>query len=158
MAYKPNRNKSKDNPYTLDYVEENSIYIVAFKDINNNLHQIEVSEEVFKAFDKFELDDISQIHKYRKHIEHLEISDELLLHRALNKPTMLEEQVEKKILYEDLKNAINELPPVQRRRLKKYFFENMTMSEIATQEGYSKVAVKHSIDDEIENLKKNLKI
>ena len=22
MAYKPSRNKSKDNPYTLDYIEE----------------------------------------------------------------------------------------------------------------------------------------
>lgn len=158
MAYKPNRNKSNDNPYTLDYIEESNIYIVAFKDINNTFHQIEVSEEVFKAFDKFELDDISQIHKYRKHIEHLEISDELLLHRALNKPKMLEEKISEKILYEDLRKAINELPNIQKRRLKKYYFDNKTFEEIAEEEKCTKRAIKFSIDIAIEKISKKFKI
>jgi len=146
MAYKPSRNKSKDNPYTLDYIEEKDIYIVAFKDINNILHEIEVSKEVFNAFDRFELEDISQIHKYRKHIEHLEISDELLLHRALNKPKMLEEQIEKKILYEDLRKAINKLPSIQKRRLKKYYFDNKSEYQIAKEEGTTQQSVHIGLD------------
>ncbi len=52
--------------------------MVEFKDYICTVHKIEVAESVYKAFDSFELEDISQIHKYRRHIEHLELTDELL--------------------------------------------------------------------------------
>ena len=66
----PKRNKSKDNPYTLGFDEEKQMYTVEFMDNKRIIHKVEISEEVYKAFDKFELEDISQIHKYRSHIEH----------------------------------------------------------------------------------------
>lgn len=62
------RNKSKDNPYTLFYDKTQEIYQVEFVDNLNKLHVIQITEEIYKAFDKFELEDISQIHKFRKHI------------------------------------------------------------------------------------------
>lgn len=96
MAKMPIRNKSKDNPYTLDYDEEKNAYIVEFKDISNQFHKVEVSEKVFKAFDKFELEDISQIHKYRKHIEHSEVYEETLMHRAINRLFLLKKNWKKK--------------------------------------------------------------
>lgn len=157
MATMPKRRKSKDNPYVLNYNEKEHSYIVSFKDNKNNVHKVEVSEKVFGAFDKFELEDISQMHEYERHIEHNEVFEYTLNNRAVDKPVGIEEQVENKFIAEELLLAINKLPEVQKRRLKKYFFENMTMIEIAKQEGCSKVAVKHSIDDGIENLKKNLK-
>ena len=43
MAKMPIRNKSKDNPYTLDYDENNNKYTVEFKDINNQYHKVEVA-------------------------------------------------------------------------------------------------------------------
>ena len=157
MATMPKRRKDKDNPYTLNYDENKDSYIVSFKDNKNNIHKVEVSDKVFSAFDKFELEDISQMHEYERHIEHNEVFEYTLNSRAVDKPVGIEEQVEKKFVAEELRLAINKLPEVQKRRLKKYFFENMTMVEIAKQEECSKVAVKHSIDDGIENLKKNLK-
>lgn len=157
MATMPKRRKDKDNPYTLNYDENKHSYIVSFKDNKNIIHKVEVSEKVFGVFDKFELEDISQMHEYERHIEHNEIFEYTLNNRAVDKPVGIEEQVENKFIAEELRLAINKLPEVQKRRLKKYFFENMTMVEIAKQEGCSKVAVKHSIDDGIENLKKNLK-
>ena len=78
------RNKSKDNPYTLSYNETTSSYVVEFKDNKNIIQKVEISDEVYQAFDKFELEDISQIHKYRKHIEHNEVYEENLYHRAIN--------------------------------------------------------------------------
>ena len=157
MATMPKRRKSKDNPYILNYDEKEQSYIVSFKDNKNNIHKVEVSEKVFGAFDKFELEDISQMHEYERHIEHSEVFEYTLNNRAVDKPVGIEEQVENKLIAEELRLAINKLPEVQKRRLKKYFFENMTMVEIAKQEKCSKVAVKHSIDDGLENLKKNLK-
>lgn len=151
-----NRNKDKYNPYTLD-VDKNNTYIVEFKDVNNIIHKVEVSEKVYKAFDKFELEDISQIHKIRKHIERNEVYEETLFHKSIELSISVEEQVESKILHEELKDAINELKDVQKRRIKKYFFENKTYEEIANEEKCSKVAVKYSIDIAIKNISKKIK-
>ena len=118
MAKMPIRNKSKDNPYTLGFDEEKNIYTVEFKDNKNILHKVEISEKVYKAFDKFELEDISQIHKVRSHIEHSEMFEETLNTRILYKPISIEEEVENKVLLDDLKKAINHLTDVQKRRLK----------------------------------------
>ena len=151
-----NRNKDKYNPYTLD-VDKNNTYIVEFKDVNNIIHKVAVSEKVYEAFDKFELEDISQIHKIRKHIERNEVYEETLFHKSIDVSISVEEQVESKILHEELKDAINELNDVQRRRIKKYFFENKTYEEIASEENCSKVAVKYSIDIAIKNISKKIK-
>ena len=118
MAKMPIRNKSKDNPYTLGFDEEKNIYTFEFKDNKNILHKVEISEKVYKAFDKFELEDISQIHKVRSHIEHSEVFEETLNTRMLYKPISIEEEVENKVLLDDLKKAINHLTDVQKRRLK----------------------------------------
>ena len=118
MAKMPIRNKSKDNPYTLGFDEEKNIYTVEFKDNKNILHKVEISEKVYKAIDKFELEDISQIHKVRSHIEHSEVFEETLNTRMLYKPISIEEEVENKVLLDDLKKAINHLTDVQKRRLK----------------------------------------
>ena len=99
MVYKPKRRKSKDNPYTLDFNELEEIYIVSFKDNKNVIHKVTVSDKVFNVFDRFELEDISQMHEYERHIEHSEVYEETLNKRILNKPISLEEEVEKKILH-----------------------------------------------------------
>ena len=157
MATMPIRNKSKDNPYTLGFDEEKNTYTVEFKDNKNILHKVEISEKVYKAFDKFELEDISQIHKVRSHIEHSEIFEETLNSRMLYKPISIEEEVEDKILYDELKEAINHLTDVQKRRLKLYYFEDKTLREIAELEQCSIASAKESIDSAINKLKKILK-
>ena len=119
MAKMPNRNKSKDNPYTLGFDEVKQTYTVEFVDNKRIIHKVDISEEIYQAFDKFELEDISQIHKYRSHIEHSEIYEETLNSRMVDKPIAIEDEVEEKLLFEDLKKVINELPDVQKRRIKK---------------------------------------
>ena len=59
----PIRNKSKDNPYTLKFNDVKNTYVVEFKDNKNILHNIEISDKVYEAFNQFELDDVAQIHK-----------------------------------------------------------------------------------------------
>lgn len=157
MAKLPIRNKSEDNPYTLGYDENKQVYTVEFKDSKRILHKVEISEKVYKAFDKFELEDVSQIHKYQRHIEHSEVYEETLNTKAVDKPMGVDEIVENKIMSEDLKNAINSLPETQKRRIKKYFFEDKTYEEIALEENCTKMAIKFSIDSGLEKISKKLK-
>lgn len=157
MAKLPIRNKSKDNPYKLDFDEDKNVYTVEFIDNKKVIHKVEITEKVYQAFDRFELEDISQIHKFRKHIEHSVLYEETLEHRMIDKPTTIEDEVEEKILIKDIKNIIDSLPDIQKRRLKKYFFEDMTYEEIAHEEACTKRAVKFSIDIALEKISKNLK-
>jgi len=155
MANMPKRKKSKDNPYTLGY-DDSSNYFIFFKDIQNRIHKVEVSEKVFDAFDNFELEDISQMHRFERHIEHSEIYEDNLIHRALDKPVLLEDEVEKRFLYKRLKDAINELSDTQRKRIIKYYFENKNIIEIAKEEITTFQAVSKSLNNALIKIKKFL--
>lgn len=153
MTNNPKRKKAKDNPYILDYYNE----VVMFKDNKGIIQEIKVTTEVFNLFNNFELEDISQMHEYERHIEHSEVYEETLYSRANIQSESVEEQIEKKVLSEKLKETINELPEIQKRRIKKYYFEDKTYEEIANEENCSKVAVKYSIDGAIEKISKKFK-
>lgn len=160
MVNRPKRRKDKDNPYSLNFKENN--YVVSFKTVKNEYKEVKVSEEVFKAFDKFELEDISQLHKVDKHIDmrvidNTEYMDIILFNNAVNDEISIEEQIENKILQEELKKAILELSEVQKRRVIKYYFENKTLQKIAEEEGCSIASVKESLDSSINKLRKKLK-
>lgn len=151
------RNKDKYNPYTLEVDEVNDIYTVVFKDSNRVEQRVIVNKEVYDAFDKFELEDISQIHKIRKHIEHNEVYEETLFHRANISTTSVEKEIEQKMLYEELKLALNILTKTQKRRILLHFFEDKTFTEIALLEHCDESSVRESIYAGIKKIKKNLK-
>lgn len=157
MGERPKRRKYKDNPYTLNYCEERNIYIVVFKDVRGHLQKVEVSREVYQAFDRFELDDIKELNEYDRHIEHSEVFENNLTERAMDKPMLVDEVVENQIINEELKEAIQNLPEIQRNRLKKYYFDDMSYEEIAREEHCSKVAIKYSIDIALEKISKKFK-
>ncbi len=58
MADRPKRRKHRDNPYTLSYLDEKNIYIISFKDGRGIIQKVEGSEEIYKTFVRFELDDL----------------------------------------------------------------------------------------------------
>ncbi len=157
MVKIPVRNKSKDNPYTLGYDEEKNVYTVEFSDNKNIVHKVEITDKIYGAFDKFELEDVSQIHKYSKYMEHSEIFEDTLNKRAMDKQLSVEEIVEHKMDIDDLKLAIDKLTDVQKRRLKMYYFEDMPLKDIAEKEGCSIKNVHKSIEQAKENIKKSLK-
>ena len=143
------------------FINDNLIYIITF--IDNNIEKnIEVSKEIFNTFDSFELEDISQLHKVDKYIDDRNIDGsefmEIVLynHNKFNEKN-IEEMIEEKMRNEELYKAISELPEVQKRRIKKYFFEDLTLQEIADIEGCSVKNVYKSIELAKEKLKNLLK-
>lgn len=157
MAERPKRRKYRDNPYILNYCEEKKLYIVTFKDVTGKINKIEVQEEVYKALDRFELDDIKEMNEYDRHIEHSEIYEDNLCARAMDKPTGLEDYIIQKSTFEDLKKAIDLLPEVQKRRIKLYYFNELNLEQIAQIEHTSFQMISKSIKQAINNLKKILK-
>lgn len=157
MAERPKRRKYRDNPYTLNYIEEKNIYMVSFKDIKGHLQKVEISEEVYKAFDKFELDDIKELNEYDRHIEHSEIFENNLEIRAKDKPMSLEDEIIRRSTFDELKKAINKLPDIQRRRIVKYYFEDKTQQQIAEEEMVDIRAIQYSLNIALKKLKEILK-
>lgn len=157
MAERPKRRKYRDNPYTLKYIEEKNIYIVSFKDIKGHFQEVEVSKEIYKAFDLFELQDIKELNEYDRHIEHSEIFENNLEARAKDKPLSLEDEVIRKSTFDELKKAIELLPTVQKSRIKKYYFEDKSEVDIAKEEKVSQKNVSKSLSVAIKNLKEILK-
>lgn len=84
--------------------------------------------------------------------------EESLNARSIHKPISVEEEVESKIIFEELKLAINQLSTIQKRRIKMYYFEDMTLEEIAKIEGATHQAISKSINKGIDEIKKIMKI
>ena len=157
MDRHPKRRKSKDNPYILE--SNDNKYIIKFKDTRNNLCELAISENLYQAFNRFELEDISQLHKYERHIEHSLIYEEQLYNRSFKKPIDLETFIIDKILIEKINDIINySLSKTQQLRLKLYFFENRTLDDIAKIEGTTHQAISKSIKNSLEKIKKLVKI
>lgn len=154
MVNRPKRRKSKDNPYTLIYNEIKNTYSVMFKDGENNTHLVEIKKEIFDAMDRFELDDLSEMNEYDNHIEHSELCEFTLERRRLHKSESLEDLIIKKIANEVLYDSINKLNKKDRMRVIMYYFNDMTLQEIAKLENISHQAVSKSIKKSLIELKR----
>lgn len=123
MDKRPNRRKDKYNPYTL--CSEKGRYYVYFVDVNNRIQMVEVSKRVFETFNIFELQDISQMNEYDRHLEHSEVYEKTLNKNNVAVSQSLEENFENVLITENLHMAISDLSEIQKRRLKKYYFGTM---------------------------------
>lgn len=154
MDKRPKRRKADDNPYILSCYTEKGKYFVSFKDINKKYHNIEISYELFNVFDQIELEDISQMHYFERHIEHSELTEATLYKRTnfvqLDSYDVFLKKIEKKNLY----SLIKQLPKKQRERIIQIYFEGKTTKEIAENEGVSMRVVQQSVKSGLEKLKK----
>ena len=151
----PKRRKDKYNPYKI--CENNGRYYLSFKDGQGVRHDMEIEKELFDMFNSFELDDLSILNEWDRHIEHFEQTEQSLNRRASNKAESVEEVVLHNIECEELYRAIAALTETQQRRLTLYYFRGLTYKRIAEMEGCSVSAVRGSISAAIENIKKILK-
>ena len=116
MDKRPKRRKDKYNPYTLH--TEKRKYYVLFIDVNNHIQKVEVSKKIFDSFNKFELEDISHMNEYDRHLEHSEVDENTLYQKSVSSEQPLEEYFDKAQDAENLHMAISKLSDVQKRRLK----------------------------------------
>lgn len=150
----PKRRKDKYNPYKI--CENNGRYYMSFKDRQGVRHEMEIQKDLFDMLNRFELDDLSILNEWDRHIEHFEQTEQSLNRRACAKAESVEEIVLRNIEYEQLHQAIATLTETQQRRLTLYYFRGLTYKRIAEMEGCSVSAVGDSISAAMENIKKIL--
>ena len=150
----PKRRKDKYNPYTI--CENNGRYYLSFKDGQGVRHEMEIEKDLFDMLNLFELDDLSILNEWDRHIEHFEQTEQSLNRRACYKTELVEDTVLRNIEYEQLHQSISMLTETQQRRLKLYYFRELTYKRIAEMERCSTSAVVSSISAAIENIRKIL--
>mgnify|MGYP000089953878 FL=1 len=148
---RPKRRKDKYNHYTL--TEKEDKYFLSFKDGQGVLQELQITKELFEVLNRFELDDLSILNEWDRHIEHFEQTEQALNRRASFKAESVEETVLRNMEYERLHRAISELPETQRRRLTLYYFQGLTYEQIAEMEGCTIMPVKRSIDSALKKIK-----
>lgn len=156
MLEKTKRRKDTYNPYQLYVSTDKKKFFIRFKDGENTIKYIEINDTIYYEFNKFELDDKSQMNKYDRHIEHSQVTEITLNKRAIQQEISVEETVMSNYEKEKIHNAILKLPEIQKRRIKMYFFDELTQKEIANKEGTSIRAIQYSMKIALKNLKKFL--
>lgn len=147
----PKRRKDKNNPYTLSVVSGR--FYLSFRDGMGVLHEMEIDGDLYGLLNAFELEDLSYLNEWDRHIEQSELSEETLEQRMWRTPCSVEETVYRAIQYEQLHQAIDQLPKTQRRRVILYYFYDFTYEKIAEIEGCSV----HSVFVAIERAKEKIK-
>ena len=151
----PKRRRSKDNPYRIFTVgPPNDLhYYLSFVDSRGVSICMEISKQLYTAFDQFERDDLSYMNEMDRHYERLELSDIALWRRAVKSIEPIEDSIERKML---LHSALNILTPTQRRRLCLRHLYGLRCEEIAAMEGCSIQSVSGSIKMAEKKIKKFL--
>lgn len=157
FSIKQKRRRFKDNPYYIDYNENQKQYIISFVDSKGLYQQVEVDYEIYNVFDIFELKDLSIMNEFDNHIEHFNLSENEIYKRSTCELESVESIVSREIMIEDLIIKIHKLPEIQRRRIIKYFFQKKTYEEIGLEEKCSKRAIKFSVDIGLKKLSEQIK-
>lgn len=116
-----------------------------------------ISKKIFDSFNKFELEDTSWMNEYDRHLKHSEVYEKTLNKNNVAVSQSLEENFENVLVTENLHMAISKLPEVQKRRLKKYYFEEKTFDEIAFEEGCTYQSIQRSVYRAVAKIKNILK-
>ena len=149
--------RSKEFPYSVYEGKDKDTYIVEFIDGNGKQIREEIKADICIYFNEHIHKLYSQEYKIRKYLEWSLIYENNIVKRAFEKEESIEDKYIKAEEYQNLRNALNLIPETQRRRIKKYFFENKKETEIAEEEGVEQSSVSESIHLGIYNLKKILK-
>jgi RNA polymerase sigma-70 factor (ECF subfamily) len=147
------------NPYILrtEIAAGITRYYVSFADGEATLRETEISREVYLAMEECRKHEKRQRNFFDRYIEHSDLADETLRHRALFSPEPIEETIINNETADALRAAVARLPKVQRRRFILYHETGLTYEQISKMEGCTKMPIKRSIDRAEEKIREELK-
>ena len=146
------------NPYALRTETAGGItrHYVSFMDGQDTTQETEVSRPVYLEFQRFNKIERNLRRWDERHIEQSDLTDETLFERSSQQPKGLEETVFDSLRNDYLRQAVQSLPEIQRRRFVLYHEFGLTFEQIAKMEGCTKVAVKYAIDKAKETVMKKI--
>ena len=133
------KKREQDKPFAkIDGYElfvRNGAYYVRFSDSNHVIQEAKVTKNQFAAFLKSVAQAKKEKNEQDRHIEQSELTEATLQRRMTNKPLSLDERLIADIENERLRQAIKKLPELSQKRIYLYFYEQMTLEQIARIEG-----------------------
>jgi RNA polymerase sigma-70 factor (ECF subfamily) len=147
------------NHYTLrtEVVGGDLHYYVSFADGEGVYHATEVSRPVYMLFLRFIKDERNLKRWDERHVEYIELTDEVMFARAMFPPKSLEEATIDCIQDEYLWLVIRSLSSTQRRRLLLHYKHGLTYEEISKREGCSKASAFRSVNRAVEKIREKIK-
>ena len=144
------------NPYTIRFenIDDVRHYFVSFIDGENKFREIEVSHTIFSEINHSIKTIRNLTRSDERHIENIEQNEESLYSKALNYQKGVEDVLIGIELINTLRNAIADLPEIQRRRFTLYYEFGLTFEQIAKMDGCSIRAIKFSVDIAKEKINK----
>ena len=153
------RNRSKDNPYILNYDDERNTYVVEFKDNFMNTQFVDVSEEVYKAS--------KYMDRHFQTLKEKDIRNHLFSYNALDTDEMLgvemipdqsspslEDQVVADVMAAKLRRCIELLPDEDKKIIQDIYYEGKSEKEVGKQIGISQKAVSKRLHRTLQKLQK----
>jgi RNA polymerase sigma-70 factor (ECF subfamily) len=136
------------NSYTLrtEVTEGIPHYFVSFTDGQSMPQETEVTHRVYLDLRRFVRHERNLRRFDERHIEQADLTDEMLFNRAICSPESVEDVLHRETLAAQMRNAIEGLPVIQKRRFLLYHDLEFTYEQIAEIEGCTKRAVKFSVD------------
>jgi RNA polymerase sigma-70 factor (ECF subfamily) len=147
------------NLYTLrtEVAEGIMHYYVSFTDGQAIHRETEVSRPVYLEFCRFVKQERNLRRWDERHTEQSDLTDETLYNRALHPQKSVEETVYDSLRDERLRQAIAELPEIQRRRFVQHHEFGLTYEQIAEMEGCKRQPVTRSIERAEEKIREVIK-
>ena len=149
--------KYEVDSYILEYNEKKKKYFIYFKDSVNNECKLEIKKEIFDTYMKSRKEYKKIQNQYDRHEEHSTQTDISLYKRAFVNKVGLEDIVIEKISNSALRKIVKEVPEPHNHRLEMYFFEGMTIKEIASKESKNERTIRYSISKGISEIAKKIK-
>ena len=120
---------------------------------------MEISDPIFEVYDHFrkQINNYDRRARYHRAFYSLDVGDGIETHAVSRVPSP-EELWMRKLEKEQLREALEHLPPVRSRRIYAYFMLGMKMVGTARIEGVSRTSVSQSIRSSLKNLKRYFKI
>jgi len=113
-----------------------------------------VSQEVADYLEDCRRDIHRQFMKRQRNLAAVRCEDDFVEELMATPPESFEDELMARLDQERLPGFIAQLPEIQRRRLRAYFYEGLTYQEIAAREGVDHRAVMRSVSSAIKKLKK----
>ena len=136
---------------------DETLETIQYRTANGNVICVDVSTSVKELLEQSDRQIRSQGRQDRRYLDFVEFTD-ALVDANMTDPTQQDaaDLVIEKETHEQVHVAINELPPIQRRRLLLHFMAHLTYRQIARMEGVNQAAIGRAIQRALRQLNKKL--
>ncbi len=141
----------------LSVSDDNKRFYLTFKDYLGNTIKSEIPEEIYNTYKKEHLIQFKMGNEERRHWEQSKQTEESVYKKSFNYQKSVEEIIIENEEKENIRITITKIPELQKRRIKMRYFKEMTLEEISKNEKCSIAAVKYSLDNAEDIIRKILK-